>query len=363
MSKKKKTEKKLKKKSGKKSKTVSESVISELTKNFAVQVMTKDVADLTPYYIPFKHKGLQFITGGVPGGRMTEISGDSQCGKSYLLYELIRSCQEMGGNALLMDPENAYEIKYGQRVGIDGEFIYTNEINQMEKCFALGRKYIKTVRKKHRKNMRSPVLVGLDSYPAMNTIQAQKEITKLEKSSNESLKGYLAAKKNALFSELISDFIPFVGNYDVSFVLINQIRQKMNVMFGDPTTTNAENIIKFYATLRLQGRLGSKVKTEIRLSAKDKKKKKSKQIGVNSVWKTIKNRHIDPFKEVTTKIIYQKGIDPLSGLADLMVMEEVFKPVTLKKSGNAGFKWNGVSFTESRLPKVLKKHPEIIVRV
>jgi len=341
-------------------KTNSEAIVSELAKDFSVQIMSKDAHDLTPYYIPFVHKGLQYITGGVPGGRFTEISGDSQSGKSFLFYELIKSCLEMGGEALLIDPELAYEPKYGQRVGIDGQFLYTHE-NKMEKCFALSRKYIKSVRKKNKKG---PILIGLDSYPAIQTQNALKEIEKLENPNTKELKGYLAAKKNALLSELISDFVPFIGKYDATFVLINQIRVKMNVMFGDPTMVNAENIIKFYATLRLQGKLSSAITKEIDIGKTYKKKKK---IGVDSIWKTIKNRNIDPFKETTAKILYRKGIDPLSGFADLMVMEEKFtlahwskENQNGKKQKVKGYKYNKTRFTENKLPQVLERYPEIM---
>lgn len=341
-------------------KSSSQSVIDQLTKDFSVQVMSKDSKDLTPYYIPFEHKGLQYITGGVPGGRFTEISGDSQCGKSFLFYELMKSCLKMDGDALLMDPESAYEPKYGQRVRINGQFLYTRE-NSMEKSFALARKYIKAVRKKKKK---TPILIGLDSYPALQTLGALKAMDKLENPNTKELKGYLAAKKNALLSELLQDFIPFIGKYDAAFVLINQIRVKMGVMFGDPTTVNAENIIKFYATLRLQGRLSNSIKTEIKIGPKKTKKKK---IGVDSVWKTIKNRNIDPFKEARARIMYKTGIDPYSGFSDLMVLEEKFEPITWsKKNGDgkkkqlSGYKYDKIRFTEGKIEKVLQRFPEIM---
>ena len=315
-------------------------------KGFSVETMSDKSADQVPYRIPFRHKALQAITGGIPGGKFTEIQGDSQCGKSYLLYELIAECLNMGGFAMLHDVERAYEPKFGARVGIEGDkkFLMSWE-KEVEKVFLASRKFVATVRAANKK---CPILIGVDSFPPLTTIISQKELDEQLKKGAKELKGYREAKKNALFSSIIAEFTTFLADNDATLVLLNQTRKQMGVVFGDPTTSNADNIIKFYVTLRLRGRLGKKVP-----HPKDKKKK----IGVNSSWETIKNRGIFPFKKASTKIVYRDGIAPYSGLADLLVAEGVAKPAMIGKK--KGLAYKGKNFSNAK--ELVKAHPEALV--
>lgn len=338
-----------KEKKQKKAKELSvDSIVGELSKDFDIETMSENSKDMTPYYIPFRHKGLQAATGGLPGGRFTEILGDSQCGKSYLLYEAIAECLEMEGYALLHDVERAYEPRYGKRVGIDGnkKFGLSKE-KELEKVFLLSRKFVTRIRAV---NKTCPILIGVDSYPPLQTLLSQKETDEqLKKGGAKELKGYREAKKNALFSSLISEFITFIDKHNVTFVLLNQTRKQIGVMFGDPTTSNADNIIRFYVTLRLRGRLGEKIKEQI--------SGKKKQIGVISTWETIKNRKVYPFKKVETKILYKTGISSYSGLTDLLISESVIKHA--KKGTKQGFKYNNVFFPT--IKDLIKKHPESLL--
>lgn len=318
-------------------------------KGFSVEAMSDKSADQVPYRIPFKHRGLQAITGGVPGGKFTEVQGDSQAGKSYLLYELIAECMSMGGYAMLHDVERAYEPKFGARVGIEGDkkFLISWE-KELEKVFLSSRKFIATVRKANKK---CPILIGIDSFPPLTTIISQKEMDEQLAKGAKELKGYREAKKNALFSSIISEFTTFLADHDATLVLLNQTRKQMGVVFGDPTTSNADNIIKFYVTLRLRGRLGQKVS-----HPKDKKKK----IGVHSSWETIKNRGIFPFKKVSTRIVYRDGIAPYSGLADLLASEGVVKLASTKvgKKKVTNLIYKGKKFPNAK--ELVRAHPEVL---
>lgn len=332
------------KKKAKKDLSVDDIVAS--MKGFDVEAMSDKSIDQVPYHIPFRHRGLQAITGGIPGGKFTEIQGDSQSGKSYLLYELIAECLGMGGFAMLHDVERAYEPKFGARVGIEGDkkFLMSWE-KELEKVFLSSRKFIATVRAS---NKTCPILIGVDSFPPITTIISQKELdAQLAKGAKE-LKGYREAKKNALFSSIISEFTTYLSDHKATLVLLNQTRKQMGVVFGDPTTSNADNIIKFYVTLRLRGRLGAKVS-----HPKDKKKK----IGVHSSWETIKNRGIFPFKKVQTRIIYRDGIAPYSGLSDLLIAEGVVTQ-TVGKDKKKYLKFKEQRFINAK--ELVKAHPEVL---
>ena len=123
------------------------SVISGIMKRFEMEIMSDKSPSQTPYVIPFKHMGLQYITGGIPGGRMTEIIGNSQSGKSYLLYEAIERVLSMGGKAFLNDPETSYEPAYGTSIGIKGDksFFYSKQ-SVLEDFFTAAKEYILYVR-------------------------------------------------------------------------------------------------------------------------------------------------------------------------------------------------------------------------
>ena len=320
-------------------------VMADLAKDFAVEVMTEDSEDKIPYYIPFRHTGLQMITGGVPGGRFTEIQGDSQSGKSFLLYELMMEAINMGGAALVHDVERALEPRYMRTVGMSGNSsIGISYERNLQRVFLLSRKFAQNVRKVKKDE---PIIIGIDSFPPLQTFGIQKEIDAQIKKGNltqKDVKGYKEAKKNAEYSTIMGDFITFLDDYAVTLVMLNQLKKKMGVVFGDPFTTNADNITKYYVTLRLRGLIGAKIKNEA----------KTRQIGVSSTWETIKNRNIAPFKKAKTKILYKTGVQRHSGLIDLLVDEELAEKV---KNKPKAIIYHGKQYDS--IKKLMKKRPAL----
>lgn len=322
-------------------------VLESMCSEFNMEVMDANSEDRAPYFIPFRHIGLQKITGGIPGGRMTEIHGDSQCGKSYLLYELGIETINMGGAFQLHDVERAYEPAYGRRVGLEGnkKFLLSPK-KQMQEIFLTSRIFIKRIRSVDKT---CPILVGVDSYsPIQIKISTDHMEKQMKNATAKEIKGYVAARKNMEFSQLIGDFVTFLEENDATFVLLNQTRKQMGVVFGDPITTNADDIIKFYSSLRLRGSLGKKLKETI--TGTDKKRK----IGVKSSWETVKNRNVAPFKKVSTDIIYKTGVKRTSGLKDLLIAEGIGRAVPKKPSL---IKVDGKVWAPS---KFLKAHPDAL---
>jgi len=264
-----------------------------------------------PYRIPFSHRGLQAITGGIMGGKFHEISGDSQSGKSFLLYELIKNTQEMGGYVLLFDGERALEEAYLKVVGIDSESgTLAIEYNMdVENFFGVSSQFIKAVRDVDKK---CPVLIGVDSYPAFTIPDAIEEMEK-----GKDPKGYAAMQKNGKFSQGIEKFIQILDAHDATMVLLNQTRVDSKIMYGDNTITLAENVIKFWCTQRIRGKLQKKL---VKLSDSIEIKKGVKTVvGSTTKWTTIKNRSVKPFQFVTTKVRYSTGLDVWSGVDELLV--------------------------------------------
>jgi len=300
-------------------------VLESMCSEFNMEVMDDKSEDRAPYFIPFRHIGLQKITGGIPGGRMTEIHGDSQSGKSYLLYELGIETLNMGGAFMLHDVERAYEPAYGRRVGLEGDkrFLLSPK-KQMQEIFLSSRIFIKRIRSVDKT---CPILIGVDSYsPIQIKISTDHMEKQMKNATAKEIKGYVAARKNMEFSQLLGDFVTYLEENNATLCLLNQTRKQMGVVFGDPITTNADDIIKFYCSLRLRGSLGKKIREPIKGTERKRK------IGVQSYWETVKNRNVSPFKKVSTEIIYKTGVKRTSGLKDLLISEGVGVAVPKKPS-------------------------------
>lgn len=267
---------------------------------------------------------------------------------SFLVYELIVECLNAGGYAFLSDIENALQPRFMRRVGLTNgkKFVWNTEENMLSRNFAMWRRYVTNIRKFDKT---SPILIAADSFPAMQIKVALEEIAK----EKDDLKGYMAARKNAEFSQLLGEFTGFMSQNAVAMVWVNQLRYKMNVMFGDSTTVNAENIFKYYANLRIRGRLGKKIKEDMPKS----QEKRARQIGVNSIWETIKNREIDPFKKAETEIIYKEGVKPDSGLLELLVVEQKIKESSKDKDK---FLFDGKRYSKDKIGLFVEKFPDVL---
>ena len=327
----------------------------------------KKFADEIPWLLKFFHKGLQFITGGIPGGIFVEIHSPSQGGKSYIMMEIGAACIKAGGWYLQADVERAYKKRIGKKLGLEGQtrFAKTKERN-MQKLFKLMMKFVLKIRNYDKD---CPIILGVDSFNPLQINETMKELEKDLKAMESSdakvtakdVKGYAAMRKNAAFSDLMRDFIEFLEKHKVTFLLLNQQRTKHGVMFGDKRTTNCDEIIQFYSSLRIRGSLGAKLKPN-----KDSKK----IIGRKVYWECIKSRHpdIQPFMKTETEIIYKEGIRPYSGLAELLNVEERIKllniDVSAAKKGTTkkvkGFKHGKKKILLTKFEEYVDAHPELL---
>lgn len=310
---------------------------------------------------------MQYITGGIPGGIFMEIHSPSQAGKSYIMMEIGAACIKAGGWYLQADIERAYKKRIGRKLGLEGQtrFAKTKERN-MQKLFGKMMKFVLKIRKYDKD---CPIILGVDSFNPLQINETMKELEKEMKKMEgtdakvtaKDVKGYSAMRKNAAFSDLMRDFIQFIEEHKVTFLLLNQQRTKHGVMFGDKRTTNCDEIIQFYSSLRLRGSLGAKLKPN-----KDSKK----IIGRRVYWECIKSRHpdIQPFMKTETEIIYKDGIRPYSGLAELLDVEEVIKlmkvAVPAAKKGTTkqvkGFKHGKKKLPLTKFQEYVDDNPELL---
>lgn len=316
-----------------------------------------------PYRIPFSHQGLQAITGGIIGGKMAEISGDSQTGKSFLLYELIASVQKMGGYAQLYDLEQAFENAYAKIVGIDltSGTLSIEHNPDLGNFFSSSMVFITNIRdfEKTNKLPRAPILIGLDSFPGLQTAVDLKNME-----DGKDLRGYAAMQKNAAFSQQIDKFVQFLSEYDATFVMLNQVRKDHSIEFGDKTVTPAETVIKFWCTQRIRGKLSKKI-VKIVPSLEYKNGQKL-TIGSSVIWETIKNRSVKPFQKVLAKFRYASGMDMYSGLDELLYAGGKIVPGTTTKTKEGetvkkpikGFRVKDVFFYSMK--ELVEAHPELL---
>lgn len=328
--------------------------------SFELELLTTDTSNEIPcYIIPFRSLSLQFITGGILGGKFHEISADSQAGKSYLLYELYSTVQEMGGVCYHQDGERAFtsQIAKACKIKDDGTFAKTHE-RDINKLFASMGKFIKAVRKKDKK---CPILLGIDSFPSLQTTNSLKEFE-----AGTDPKGYAAMQKNAAFSMAIEKFVATLDSYDATLILINQTRTKKGIVFGDPTTTLGEEVIKFWCTQRIRGRHVTKLKTLVKST--EKKEPIKMEVGIVVEWKAIKNRLAAPFQKATIQTLFSKGILPYSGISELLTNHnriEVTKAVKKKKNEEGEAKNGGILHIASddtfeNIVELINEHPEVL---
>jgi len=317
-----------------KKKASSKSVIASMTKDFQIQTFDQ-LLEAPLYSLPFRNHAVQAMTGGFAAGTVNEIAGDSQCGKSFLLYEILSEAIAAGGYCLLTDPERAFRPQFGRKVGLEGSHFFYSRERQIERFFASSRLFIHNVRKV---NKTCPIVLSVDSYPPLTFASMAKELAKMtmakpkkgesEKEKVKGLKGYMQAKKNAILAQFLGDFTAYVEEQNAIFVIVNQGRSKMNVMFGDSRTTNGEGVIQFYCTTRLWGQVGAKIKDD------------KKVIGRTSHWETIKSRAVAPFKKCTVNVNYKTGVDPLSGFGGLLIDQGLAVKIPKVKI-DSGVSYNG----------------------
>jgi len=263
-----------------------------------------------PYSTEFRNLAIQKITNGVSGGRMIEISGDSQCGKSFILYEVMQSFIMAGGVVILFDVENAFDPAFARRIGLQkGKNFFYSKKNIITEVFGLSRKIIKAVRKRD-KNV--PILMSIDSFAGLVHPTHQKNIE-----NEKEIKGFAAMQKNGLFNFELSNFFPrYLGKLGVTFALVNHTREDHTVMFGDGTYTLGEKGIQYWCDLRIRGKVRKELKKKV---ATTKSYDKKKTYGVISSWKATKTRGVESHDEIELRIKYATGISKYSGLTELLV--------------------------------------------
>jgi recombination protein RecA len=235
--------------------------------------------------------------GGVPRGRVIEIFGPESSGKTTLGQHIIAEAQRLGGTAAFIDAEHAIDVQYASKMGVNIDELLVSQPDTGEQALDIAEMLI-----------RSGALdaVVIDSVAAL-----------VPKAEIEGEMGDAAVGMQArLMSKALRKLAGVLAKSLTSAIFINQIREKIGVMFGNPETTSGGRALKFYASVRLDiRRIGSV-------------KEKGETVGNRTKVRVVKNKVSPPFKEVEFDIIYGEGISRTGELVDLGVEHKI-----LNKSG------------------------------
>ena len=263
--------------------------------------------------------------GGVPRGRIIEIYGPESSGKTTLALSCIAEAQKLGGIAAFIDAEHALDPVYAQQLGINIEDLYLSQPDSGEQALDIVEKLVRSG---------AIDIIVVDSVAAL-TPQAE-----IDGEMSDALVGTQAR----LMSKAMRVITGIISKANCCVIFINQLREKVGVMYGNPETTTGGKALKFYATIRMDIRKGEAIKDG------------NEVIGNKVKVKIVKNKVAPPFKAASFDILYGQGISKLGSLVDMAVACGV-----IQKSGS-WFSYNEERVAQGREKTIewLKNNPELV---
>lgn len=263
--------------------------------------------------------------GGIPRGRIIEIYGPESSGKTTLALHMIAECQKTGGEAAFIDAEHALDPVYAKHLGVDIDNLIVSQPDTGEQALEIAEALIRS----------SAIdLVVVDSVAAL--------VPKAE--IDGEIGDTHVGLQARLMSQALRKLAGVLNRSNASLVFINQLREKVGVMFGSPETTPGGRALKFYASVRLDIRKIEAIKQD------------SEIIGNKVRVKVVKNKVAPPFRETEFDIIYGKGISKSGNILDLAVNLDI-----VEKAG-AWFSYNGERIGQGRenAKKYIENNPELM---
>ena len=263
--------------------------------------------------------------GGYPKGRVIEIYGPESSGKTTLTLHAIAECQKTGGIAAFIDAEHAFDRFYAQNLGVNIDELIISQPDNGEQALEIADNLIRS---------------GAIDIIVIDSVAALTPKSEIEGEMGDSKMGLHARLMSQALRKLTSN----ISKTNCTVIFINQLREKIGVMFGNPETTTGGNALKFYASVRLDIRRSTQIKDT-----------NGNVLGNKTRVKVVKNKVAPPFKISEFDIMYSKGISKMGEIIDLGVDNDI-----IDKSGS-WFSYGETKLGQGRdsVKNILKDNPEL----
>ena len=278
--------------------------------------------------IPSGSLGLDIAlgVGGYPRGRVIEIYGPESSGKTTLTLHAIAEAQKAGGIAAFIDAEHAFDRFYAEKLGVDIDNLIISQPDNGEQALEIADNLIRS---------------GAIDIVVVDSVAALTPKSEIEGEMGDSKMGLHAR----LMSQALRKLTGSISKTNCTVIFINQLREKIGVMFGNPETTTGGNALKFYASVRLDIRRSTQIKDS-----------DGNVLGNKTKVKVVKNKVAPPFKMAEFDIMYGGGVSKVGEVLDIAVEHEI-----IKKSGS-WFRYKDTKLGQGRdaVKAIIKDNPELL---
>ena len=310
-----------------------EHALADLDKQFGKGSVIKMGSEAIAKDIPVIHTGCLTLdealgVGGIPRGRIVEIFGPESSGKTTVALHIVAEAQKAGGIAAFVDAEHALDPTYAKKLGVNIDELYVSQPDTGEQALEITEALVRS---------------GALDVVVIDSVAALVPKAEIDGEMGDSFVGLQAR----LMSQALRKLTGIINKTGCVAIFINQLREKVGVMYGNPETTPGGRALKFYSSVRLDVRKGEPLKNG------------SEVIGNRTKVKVVKNKVAPPFRIAEFDIIYGEGISTDGTLLDLAVEMDI-----VHKSG-AFFSYNDQRLAQGRdnARNYLKEHPELAAEI